>query len=122
MAHKPLKSKKISELQHQIALFKWASLYPMVNDYLFHIPNGGYRNPREAFVLKKQGVKKGISDLFFAFPNEKYHGLWIEMKSEKGVLSEDQEEWLIKMNKMGYLAVVAKGWEMARDIILDYIN
>ena len=40
------------------------------------------------------GVKAGVSDLFLAYPNPNFHGLWIELKSEKGKKSPEQKHWL----------------------------
>jgi hypothetical protein len=77
----------MTEIQHHIGLMSWAKTQPILDEYLIHIPNGGYRHPLEALKLKKMGVKAGVSDLFLAYPNPNYHGLWIELKSEKGKIS-----------------------------------
>ncbi len=93
-----------------------------MSDYLIHIPNGGYRHPREAKKLKKMGVKAGVSDLLLAYPNDYYHGLWIELKSPKGKLSSEQKEWLNRMKAVDYSACVSYSLEETFDILQTYFN
>src|SRR5579863_3136530 len=106
------------ESQEQKALFDWAQYHPICRDFLIHIPNGGYRNPREAANLKKQGVKRGVSDIFLAYPiwdsqGMHYAGLWIELKRKGGKLTVEQDAWLSMMSDQGYWAVVCYGAEDA---------
>ena len=90
---------------------------------LFHIPNGGSRNKAEAAHLKAQGVKKGVPDIFLPRACGKWHGLFIEMKRVKGGrIEEDQLDWIKDLNDAGYMAVVCKGWEEAKNVILDYLK
>lgn len=84
-----MKPSYMTETSHHIGLIHWAKTQPILSDYLIHIPNGGYHHPREAKKLKKMGVKAGVSDLLLAYPNDYYHGLWIELKSPKGKLSSE---------------------------------
>ena len=90
---------------------------------LFHIPNGGSRNKAEAAHLKAQGVKRGVPDIFFPCACGKWHGLFIELKrTEGGSLSKEQKDWIKDLNEAGYMAVVCKGWEEAKDVILEYVK
>jgi hypothetical protein len=52
----------------------------------------------------------------------RYHGLWLELKRRSGgrVIPE-QREWIHRLRGQGYRAEVARGWEEARDSILDYL-
>lgn len=47
-----------NEAYEQIKLFNWVAYarntYPQL-DLLYHVPNGGKRNQKEAFNLKRQG-------------------------------------------------------------------
>jgi len=118
--------KQPTEAQEQKALFEWAAWeqkrHPELQ-VLFHIPNGGSRNPIEARHLKEQGVKTGVPDIFLPVPKDGYHGLWIELKRRKGGrVSDAQKGFIQTMNRLGYMAVVCRGWEEARDNILDYLN
>ena len=116
---------EFSEAEDQKSVFEWCELskgkYPELV-LLFHIPNGGSRDVREAANLKKQGVKSGVPDLFLPVARGKYHGLFIEMKASKGRLMENQKTWLRRLNKQGYLAVVAWGYDEAVQTIEGYLN
>lgn len=117
---------KHAEDDEQKALMEWASMASIdgirVSDYLFAIPNGGKRNPREAARLKGLGVKAGVSDLFLPVARGGYHGLWIEMKSKNGKASKAQTEWLIKMRDQGYAAALCFGWIPTKSTIKDYLE
>nr|DAW56637.1 MAG TPA: Nuclease [Bacteriophage sp.] len=113
------------ESEHQRALFRWTLIqrgkYPEL-DLLFHIPNGGSRHPVEAANLKRQGVMAGVPDLFLPVPRADYHGLFIELKTGRGRLSEKQEAWLTALSQQGYAAMVCYGWECAAQEILKYLE
>lgn len=112
---------KVSESQIQCAIVQYVALRGY-RDYLFHIPNGGYRNSKEGATLKRLGVTAGVSDLFLAYPNKHCHGLWIEVKSKEGKLSKKQREWLLKMRGVGYQTAVCYSIDEAICIIDDYLN
>ena len=130
------KSPKHIEDEHQARLFSWAKYYPIIvngelraiSDFMFAIPNGGKRGKFEAARLKAQGVKAGVPDVLLSIPCREYHGLYIEMKRplEKGkskpVISAEQRTFLDDANSVGYLAVVAYGFEQARLFIKDYLH
>jgi hypothetical protein len=117
-----MKRSYMTETQHHIGLMLWAKTQPILSEYLIHIPNGGYRHLKEAIKLKKMGVKAGVSDLFLAYPNAHYHGLWIELKSEKGKLSPEQKHWLVLMEKVGYASAVSYSIEDTYDILQNYFD
>lgn len=123
--------RKIEPTEHQIqcAIVEWANhkIIPPYTDgkighLLIAIPNGGYRNKIEAARLKKEGVKAGVSDLFFAFPAFKFHGLWIEIKTKKGKLSKEQKNWIELMSFMNYKAVVVYSVDEGIQAIKDYLG
>ena len=119
-------NQKSSESVEQICLFRWAEWqagkYPELR-WLFHIPNGGLRSKATAGRLKAEGVKAGVPDLFLPVPHQGYHGLFIEMKREKGGKpSENQKEWLKQLNEAGYLAVICHGWEAAAQELTRYLE
>jgi VRR-NUC domain len=112
-----------TEEQEQIALMNWAKFHPICKEYLIHIPNERKCSPQYGLKLKSLGVKKGISDLFLAYPKFRYAGLWIELKKRKlSTVTKSQKEWIDKMNNLGYKAVVCYGWEEAKEVIDDYLN
>lgn len=117
----------MTESEHQILLMCWAKKVCLAGrselDLLFHIPNGGGRSKREAGILKAMGVKPGVSDLFLPVPvTGKGSGLWIEMKADKGSVSDDQWRWIYAMRKNWYRAEVCFGWEDAVEVIKNYLG
>lgn len=115
-----------TEHQEQAWLFGWAAYmsgkYPMLGT-MFAIPNGGKRHYKTAVDLKAEGVKPGVSDICFPYPNGTYHGLFIEMKRTKGgTLSDEQKNFIADMQKAGYGACVCYGFEQARETVMKYIK
>ena len=88
----------------------------------FHPPNGGSRNAREAVNLKKQGVKPGVPDICIMEAKGKYNGLFIELKNEKGRLTNYQKEWLKRLNDNGYLAVCTNSLDEFIEIVTNYLK
>jgi len=117
---------KNEEHQEQCALIQWAKLQAKTTpalSMLFAIPNGGARSVITGAMLKREGVQKGIPDLFLAVPRRACGGLFIEMKKKKGgVVSQEQREWIAKFVWQGYQAEICNGWEEARDIIIKYLG
>ncbi len=115
-----------TENQEQAALFEWASVmkrkYPEL-ELMYHAPNGGLRDGRTAATLQRTGVKSGVPDVCLPVPRGEFGSLYIEMKRRKGgVVSARQKIWLDRLNANGNRAVVCRGWEEARDTILDYLE
>ena len=115
-----------TEHAHQVALFAWAKLqyraYPELR-WLYATPNGGARNPITAAKLQREGVRRGVPDLYLPVPRRGYHGLWIELKRPgRHAVSPEQREWIAGLNGHGYRAVVCVGWEAARAEIEAYLR
>ena len=117
----------MTEAQHQSTLMKWTqqpeirAAYPELK-LLFHIPNGGRRDPIEAKHLKDQGVKKGVPDLCLPVAGGGYHALYIELKTEKGRTSKEQEWWLAELCRQGNYTAVCHGWEEAAHCLIWYLT
>jgi hypothetical protein len=113
------------EHQEQVALFRWISLMRPKHPELsmaFAIPNGGHRHIAVARKLKSEGVMRGVPDIFLAHPAQGRHGLFIEMKSEKGKVSPEQAEWLSYLNGDGYAAFTCYSWIEAAQCMADYLG
>ena len=73
-----------SILQRQCV--KWFRLqYAGIGNLLFAVPNGGFRSPIEAKIMKGEGVVSGVSDLILLYSNNGYNSLCIEMKAPGGM-------------------------------------
>lgn len=114
------------EHDEQKTLIRWAELSTAARPelgLLHAIPNGGPRNKVAAVRLKAEGVKPGVPDLFLPVPRKGYHGMYIELKRRQGSrVSPEQREWKEKLQTQGYRVDVCKGFEAARDAILDYLT
>jgi hypothetical protein len=75
-----------------------------------------------ASKLKAEGVRRGVPDLMLPVPMNGYHGLFIELKKEKGKATEEQEEWLDHLNTMGYNAMLCRGFDEAKIAIINYLE
>jgi hypothetical protein len=108
---------------HQKALIVWfGTRYPKLTLLLWHTPNGGKRNLREAVKLKTLGVRAGVPDLFLAVPRGTHHGLFIEMKSHAGRLSVKQQHYLGLLYDQGYATAVCYKWTDAAKVIEEYLE
>jgi len=119
--------KAISEHAEQSLLIQWwrwqCSAYGIHEKLFYAIPNGGNRNAITGKVLKSEGVRSGIPDLFLAVARGGFHGLYIEMKkSHGGVLSDTQKEMLLLLKNQGFKTCVCHGFEEARKEILNYLK
>lgn len=115
-----------SEGYEQATLFHWAKMveykYPELR-MMFHIPNGGSRGKAEAARFKAEGVKAGVSDIFLSVPSGSYHGLYIEMKRQRGGrVSQEQKDFQTDASEYGYKCCVCHGWEEAKNEIINYIE
>lgn len=109
----------------QAMLFDWALLLENVHPALknmFHIVNEGKRTARTGAELKRQGLKRGVPDLFLAVPRNGKHGLFIEMKAEKNKPTKDQIIWLDKLTRAGYMCAVCWDFFAAKKVICDYLG
>lgn len=87
------------------------------------IPNGGGRSKAEAGRLKAEGVTPGVPDIFVAWPNGGWHGLFIEMKAPKtGRPSDEQRCWLSDSLALGYKNAFCYGADDAVDLWRAYVD
>lgn len=114
---------KITEHQEQTAVIQWFRIqYPRYHKCLWAIPNGGARHIRTAMTLKQEGVLAGVSDLFLMVPKKGFHGMFIEIKTKKGKLSDAQKDFINLASLMGYFPVVCYGFEQAKKDIQSYLT
>jgi len=114
-----------TEAQHQINIIRWSEIvrdvYPDLK-LLYHIPNGGGRDAIEGKHLREQGVKPGVPDLCLPVPRGQYDALYIELKTEKGKASPEQEWWIRELTSQGNYAEVCHGWRSAIRVIEWYMK
>lgn len=95
------------ESQIQQAAVTWFRLqYP--NLLIASVPNGGFRNVREAAIMRKEGVLAGFSDLVVIAER---NVLFVEMKTPQGRLSHAQTLFKNKVKALGFDYVVCRSLE-----------
>jgi hypothetical protein len=113
------------EEQEQIALMQrcelYLSRYPELR-FLFAVPNGGLRSKTEAARFKAQGVRAGVPDLMLPVSRRSYHGLFIELKTAVGRVSDAQRDWIGTLNNLGYYACIARGQDECWKVLLWYLG
>jgi VRR-NUC domain len=128
----------ITEHDEQVSLFKmldfYSDRYPALKN-MFAIPNGSNKSPAMAGKFKAEGLRSGVCDTFLAVGKASYesdeyadwvepavHGLFIEMKIPGGRVSENQKDWITRLNAAGYLAVVCWNWVDAWNTVCRYLG
>ena len=112
----------------QARLIKWShkkAVREMMPDleWLYHTPNGGKRDSFAASQMKALGVKRGVPDLILPVRVTGGHaGLVIEMKSEDGRVTAEQEHWLEHYSRDGWVTSVCRSAEEARVVICHYLG
>lgn len=123
--YRKAKRQTANEDVEQECLLRWTEFvkgkHPEIR-LLYHIPNGGSRNKREAEHLRRQGVKAGVPDLCLPVPRGRYHGLFIELKAKDNTPTQKQKDWLAALDAQGYKTVVCWGWETASELIDEYLR
>lgn len=123
---------KESDLQVQVADYLRLR-YPKV---LFHSDYGSGLKLTKGQAMKQyrqNGGRRGWPDLFIAEPAKGHHGLMVELKRTGTRLKkkdgtwasshlEEQNEVLNKLQRKGYAAYFAVGFEEAKEIIDDYLG
>ncbi len=138
------RKRKNEEFAMQVALVSWWSAYcktvGIPEFLLWHTPNsavyGGSKETRERMgaMLKRMGQRSGVPDLFLAWPRELegeygihrrtlfHFGLFLELKSPKGIISPEQTDMLAELQKQGYQTAVCRTLEDAQNVIRDYLK
>lgn len=71
-----------------------------------HVGNGGYRKPVEAAIMKSLGVTAGVPDILLWHDGKSFA---LEIKAERGRLSEHQTEMLSRLDRAGVSIAVCHG-------------
>jgi len=113
-----IKTKEPTEHQIQCAIVDWCALQGIA---IFAIPNGGYRHITTARKLQREGVKAGVPDLFVPIVRGKCGGLFIEVKTKIGKLSDLQRFWLGELVENGYRCEIVRSLEDGIKVLKGYV-
>lgn len=72
--------------------------------------------------LIRNGYIRGIPDMLVFAKNDKYCGLAIEVKSQKGRLTKEQKEWIEYLSAQGWCTYVAKDLTETQFFIGSYFG
>ena len=102
---------KNAEAHRQAAIVRYVrAVAPHVR--IWHVPNGGLRNKREAAKLRWTGLMAGVPDLTLMLP-EGQTCFW-EVKTPRRGLSEEQKNFRAAADELGHRFTVVRSIEDAR--------
>lgn len=119
-----------SETDLQQALIRWWGFackdWYLDERYLMANPLQSNRGLINGAKMKREGLRKGMLDLQLAVPKmhqgEWCPGLWIEMKTPKGKLSQPQKQFIDLLRAKGYMVAVCHSLQGAIDTIEAYLR
>jgi hypothetical protein len=82
------------------------------------IPNAAKRTRWAAHQAKKEGMSAGFPDVMLLAPGGKIG--FLEFKSAKGRLSDNQIEWLDRLDERGFAVRVVRSVEEAVQFLRDH--
>lgn len=104
------KASRRPEDEIQRAVFKHIAQRGARGLFAFAVPNGGYRRPAEAAILKGLGVTAGVPDVIAVHEGRCYA---LELKAKGGKLSENQEKAGRALEAAGARWAVCEGLDAA---------
>lgn len=87
-----------------------------------HIANEGKRSYVNGSILKRMGMKPGVSDIFIPRSTKEHHGLWIELKTGYNKPTNHQLQFIDDMKKEGYEAITCWGADATIEKIRDFYH
>ena len=115
----------------QINILNWLSVTdPLARKLIIRIGNEGKHTIAGHLINKKLGLHKGASDLFLPMKNDKYNGLFIEVKKDGWKCSGKKEsahiaeqlQFIELMKTQGFWGEMIIGFEEGKSCIKRYLN
>lgn len=111
------------EQAEHINVVNWFNYqFPELQQDFHHFANERRCSIQQGRLLKRMGVKRGVSDFFLALPLNGKSGLWLELKVGKNKPTKEQLSFLSRKESRGYEALIAWGFDSAKEIIWDYLK
>jgi hypothetical protein len=110
---------KYTEHKLQVACVKWFR-YQFPHYLIFSIPNERKVSPIAGKRFKDAGRVAGIPDLCIPVPCYNYHGMFVELKSKKGKLSDNQKA-VHKILENNYKVVTCYSFDEFQQAVKDYL-
>lgn len=112
--------KRVEHSEQAKLVARVRAFYPGV--LIAAIPNGGSRTALERVSMHAEGVLSGMPDLCVLEPSGGFCGLFIEMKTQTGVVAAAQRDIARRLNRGGYLCVTARSAADGWAVIEDYLE
>jgi VRR-NUC domain len=100
----------VTEQQIQRAIFQHVKQRGAPDAYVFAVPNGGYRRPIEAAIMKGLGVTPGVPDIICIRDGRVFA---LELKTETGRATDRQLAAIEAIRRAGGFAAVCYGLNRA---------
>ena len=117
------KKKDLLEWQIQaefISLIRhYEKQYPLL-ELLYSVPNEAKRSNFTAQRLKSTGMKSGVCDTAFPYPNGTYGSLYMEFKTRTGKVSDKQKHYIELLRKANNRAEVVRSAEEALNLVAEH--
>lgn len=78
------------------------------------IPNAGKRGPKAIRQMQREGVSSGFPDVMILWQD---NICFIEFKRPTGKLTDNQSEWLIRLDQLGFQTAVCRSPEEAIEFL-----
>ena len=72
--------------------------------------------------MKLMGYRKGCPDIMIFQANDKFYGLFIELKIKGNSQSPEQEQWQVQAEKNGYKYALVYSFNEAVETIKNYLG
>ena len=97
----------------QIACVRWFNFaHPKI--WIYHSPNGGFRNKFEAARFKKMGVRPGVADLCLLYDGTAH---FFELKSKDGRLTAEQKAFGEYCLANGFSWVIIRSFDEFKETV-----
>ena len=110
----------MTEDKLQAQCFQWFhNTFPDHRGKLWHVPNGGSRDIREAQKFKAMGMVKGVHDLHLYHNHQLYT---FELKVGSNKLSPEQIRWKATMTNEGAMCYEIRDFETFKQAVESILN
>lgn len=114
---------RYQESVEQKSFVNWFKLqFPQYSNLIMHIPNGQNVGAIAGKRLKDMGVLRGAPDIFIAVSTFALNGLFIEMKTEGGKLTDSQINVHEALQQQNYRVAVCWDCWQAIAVTQDYLT
>lgn len=117
-APKPRDPRPLSELAIHCAIADLLQSKGLLSLIWFHVPNGEERPGAVGAKLKRMGVRPGVADFALTLPDGR--SAYLEVKSDRGAPSPDQDAFRADCERIGTPYAVVRSSEEAEQVLWSW--